>query len=172
MFAPLLDIPSHRLIPSYCLNSRVILECESSKEVGCSCHAAPASTILLSLHDLPKFVTRWCEWVREEIRHILGVVAHTAEWSLIMKSAGDDWEELRLSTSCDAPFGTRFFGGYKVKLTGSRGSSFLIEVGKSPARTSKHEFDTVRVDWMGTSSQSGAASQGSSGCMSFETSSF
>ena len=44
-----------------------------------------------------------------------------------MKSADDDWEELRLSTFCDAPFGTRCFGGYKVKLTGSRGSSFLIE---------------------------------------------
>ena len=44
-----------------------------------------------------------------------------------MKSADDDWEELRLSTFCDASFGTRCFGGYKVKLTGSRGSSFLIE---------------------------------------------
>ena len=44
-----------------------------------------------------------------------------------MKSADDDWEELRLSTFCDASFGTRCFGGYKVKLTGSRGSSFLIK---------------------------------------------
>ena len=34
------DSQSHHLIPSYCLNSRVILECESSLEVCCSCHAA------------------------------------------------------------------------------------------------------------------------------------
>ena len=39
---------------------------------------------------LARFVTRWCEWARKEIRHILGCVAHTAEWSLIMKSADDD----------------------------------------------------------------------------------
>ena len=44
VFAPLLDSPSHRLIPSYCL---------SSLEVCCSCHAARASTFPLSLHDLP-----------------------------------------------------------------------------------------------------------------------
>ena len=42
---------SHHLIPSYCLNSRVILECVSSLEVCCSCHAARASTFPLSLHD-------------------------------------------------------------------------------------------------------------------------
>ena len=29
-------------------------------------------------------------------------------WSLIMKSVDDDWEELRLSTFCDASFGTRW----------------------------------------------------------------
>ena len=37
---------------------------------------------------LSRFVTRWCWWARKEIRHILGFVAHTAGWSLIMKSAG------------------------------------------------------------------------------------
>ena len=47
--------------------------------------------------------------------------------SLIMESADDDREELRLSTFCDASFGTRCSGGYKVKLTESRGSFFLIE---------------------------------------------
>ena len=39
---------------------------------------------------LARFVTRWCEWARREIRHILGFVAHTTEWSVIMKSADDD----------------------------------------------------------------------------------
>ena len=39
---------------------------------------------------LARFVTRRCGWARKEIRHILGFVAHTAEWSPIMKSAGDD----------------------------------------------------------------------------------
>ena len=34
---------------------------------------------------LARFGTRWCEWARKEIRHILCFVAHTAEWSLIMK---------------------------------------------------------------------------------------
>ena len=76
---------------------------------------------------LARFVTRWCEWARKEIRHILGFVAHSAEWSLIVKSADDDWEELSLNTFCNASLGTRCFGGYKVKLTASRGSSFLIE---------------------------------------------
>ena len=51
-----------------------------------------------------------------------------------MKSADDDREELRLSTFCDASFGTRCFGGYTVNLTGSL-------VGKSSAGTSKHGFD-------------------------------
>ena len=90
---------------------------------------------------LARFVTRWCEWARKEIRHILGFVAHTAEWSLIMISADDDWEELRLSTFCDASFGTRCFGGYKVKLTGVKRQFLLDRVGKSSARTSEHEFD-------------------------------
>ena len=37
--------------------------------------------------------------------------AHSAEWSLIMKGADADWEELRLSTFCDASSGTRCFEG-------------------------------------------------------------
>ena len=95
---------------------------------------------------LARFVTRWCEWARKETRHIPSIVAHTAEWSLIMKSADDDWEELRLSTICDASFGTRCFGGYKVKLTGSRGSSFLIEKAsrlQGPQSTSSTESESI-----------------------------
>ena len=95
---------------------------------------------------LARFATRWCEWGRKEIRHILGFVAHTAEWSLIMKSADDDWEELTLSPFCDASFGTRCFGGYKVKLTGSRGSSFLIERAsrlQGPQSTSSTESESI-----------------------------
>ena len=76
---------------------------------------------------LARFVTSWYKWARKEIKYILGFVAHFAEWSLTMKSADDDGEELRLSTFRDASFGTRCFGGYNVKLTGSRSSSFLIE---------------------------------------------
>ena len=63
-----------------------------------------------------------------------------------MKSADDDWEELRLSTFCDAPFGTRCFGGYKVKLTGSRGSSLLIESAsrlQGPQSTSSTESESI-----------------------------
>ena len=95
---------------------------------------------------LARFVTRWCEWARKEIRHILGFVACPSGWSLIMKSADDDWEELRLSTFCDASFGTRCFGGYKVKLTGSRGSSFLIEWAsrlQGPQSTSSTESESI-----------------------------
>ena len=80
------------------------------------------------------------------MRHILGFVAHSAEWALIMKSADDDWEELRLSTFCDASFGTRCFGGYKVKLTGSRGSSFLIEWAsrlQGPQSTSSTQSESI-----------------------------
>ena len=40
-------------------------------------------------------------------------VAHSAEWSLVVKSADDDWEELPLTTFCDAAFGTRCFRGFK-----------------------------------------------------------
>ena len=46
------------------------------------------------VQQLAGLVTRWCEWARKEIRHIPGFVAHSAEWSLITKSADDDWEEL------------------------------------------------------------------------------
>ena len=46
----------------------------------------------------------------EKVRHILGFVAHSAAWSFILKSAEDDWEELRLNTFCDASFGTRCLG--------------------------------------------------------------
>ena len=61
------------------------------------------------------------------MKHILGFVAYSAEWSLVMSSANDDWEDLRLSTFCGAPFGTRCFGGFKIKLSGSRSSCFLVE---------------------------------------------
>ena len=63
-----------------------------------------------------------------------------------MKSVDDDWEELRLSTFCGTSFGTRRFGGYKVKLTGSRGSSFLIEWAsrlQGPQCTSSTESDSI-----------------------------
>ena len=46
------------------------------------------------VQQLAGLVTRWCEWARKETRHIPGFVAHSAEWSLITKSADDDWEEL------------------------------------------------------------------------------
>ena len=125
LFAPLLNNPSHRLIPSYCQNNRAILECA---------RAYRKFVVPVTLHTfrsfarLARFVPRWCEWARKGIRYILGFVAHSADWSLIVKSGNDDWEEeLRLSTFCDASFGTRCFGGYKVKLTEPRGSPFLIE---------------------------------------------
>ena len=63
-----------------------------------------------------------------------------------MKSADDDWEELTLSTFCDASFGTRCFEGYKVKLTGSRGSFFLIEWAsrlQGPQSTSSTESESI-----------------------------
>ena len=94
---------------------------------------------------LARFVTRWCEWAPKDIRHMLGFVARTAEWSLILKSADDDWEALRLSTFCDASFSTRCFGGYQVKLTGSRGNSFLIEWAsclQGPQSTSSTESES------------------------------
>ena len=119
---PLLDNLASHPIPSCCRNNRVILECVSSLVFLSRCTRFDLSFVVARL---ARFVTRWCEWARKEIRHILGFVAHSSGWSLIMKSADDDWEELRLSTLCDASFGTRRFGGYKVKLTGSRGSSFL-----------------------------------------------
>ena len=37
---------------------------------------------------LASFVTRWCEWARKEIRHILGFDAHTAAWSLDHEKCG------------------------------------------------------------------------------------
>ena len=81
------------------------------------------------------------EWVRKkEIRHILGFVAHSAEWSFILKSAEEDWEELRLSTFCDASFGTRCFGNTSQVDRAKR--QFLL-VNKSPKkdRTAEHEFN-------------------------------
>ena len=96
---PLLDSTSHRLIPSYCQNNRAMLECASLSEVCCPVTLHTFRSFLRVIARLARFVTRWREWARKEIRHILGFVAHTAEWSLIMKSADDDWEELRLSTS-------------------------------------------------------------------------
>ena len=62
------------------------------------------------------------------------------------ESADDDWEELRIITFCDASFGTRCFGGYKVKPTGSRGSSFLIEWAsrlQGPQSTSSTESESI-----------------------------
>ena len=60
--------------------------------------------ISLVIARLVRFVTRWCEWGSK------GNQAHSR--SLIMKSADDDWEVLRLSTFCDASFGARCFGGF------------------------------------------------------------
>ena len=53
---------------------------------------------------------------------------------------------LRLNTFCDASFGTRCFGGYKVKLTGSRGTSFLIQWAsrlQGPQSTSSTESESI-----------------------------
>ena len=80
--------------------------------------------------------------------HILGFVAHSAEWSLIMKSAGDEWEELRLSTFCDASFGTRCFGRNVVssrRMTKCKSArrSLLMLVRNSP--TSEQAGQCVKV---------------------------
>ena len=65
-----------------------------------------------------------------------------------MKSADDDWEELRLSTFWDASFGTRCFRGYKVKLTGSRGSSILIEwAGRPQGPQSTSSTESESIEW-------------------------
>ena len=127
VFAPLLDHPSHHLIPSYCPNSRVILECESPLEVCCSCHAASASTFPLSLHDWPALSHAGASGLEKKSDTFSGLMHTLLHGLLIMKSADDDWEELRLNTFCDASFGTRCFGRHKVKLTGLRSSPFLIE---------------------------------------------
>ena len=87
-----------------------------------------------------------------------------------MKSADDDWEELTLSTFCDASFCTRCFGRYKVKLTGIKRQFFLDRVRKSTAGTSEHEFYRVRINRVETRRQSDAACQGSTGCLSLATS--
>ena len=71
------------------------------------------------------------------------------------ESADDDREELKLRTFSDTSFGTRCVGGYKVKLTGSRGSS---------------ELNRSRVNRVGTSSQSHAARQSSTGRLPLVTS--
>ena len=104
----------------------MILVYASSLEVCCFCHAANVSISRLLLHGSQGLSIAGANGL-ERKSHILGCVAHSAEWCLIMKSADDDWEEPRISTFCNASFGTRCFGGYKVKLTGTRGSSILIE---------------------------------------------
>ena len=77
-------------------------------------------------------------------RHILCFVACSSRSSFIMKSADDDWEELRPGTFCDASFGTRCFERYKVKLTGSRGSSFLWASRlQGPQSTSSTESESI-----------------------------
>ena len=63
-----------------------------------------------------------------------------------MSSADDGCEELRLSTFCDALFGTRCFGEYIVKFSESRGSSFLIEWAsrlQGPQSTSSTESESI-----------------------------
>ena len=101
--------------------------------------------ISLVIARLVRFVTCWCEWGSK------GHQAHSR--SLIMKSADDDWEVLRLSTFCDASFGARCFGGYKVD----------DRVGESPAGTAEHESNRARINRVGTSSQSDATRRRSTG---------
>ena len=75
-----------------------------------------------------------------------GFVARFAEWSLVMKSAGDDWEDLRLSSFCCASLGTRCFGGCKIKLAGSRSNSFLTELAcllQGPLSTSSAKAEAI-----------------------------
>ena len=55
-----------------------------------------------------------------------------------MESVHDDWEDLRISTFCDASFSNRCVSGFKIKLSGSKSSSFLIV--KAITRTTEHEF--------------------------------
>ena len=65
-----------------------------------------------------------------------------------MKSVDDDWEELRVSTFSDGVVRDEVFRRiqYKVKLTGSRGSSFLIEWAsrlQGPQSTSSTESESI-----------------------------
>ena len=62
------------------------------------------------------------------------------------------------------------FWRIQSQVDGVKRQFLLDRVGESPARTSEHEFDRVRINRVGTSSQSDAACQGSTGCLSLETS--
>ena len=73
-------------IPNCCRDKRVIPERASSLRVCCFFHVAHVSISPFFIARLARFVARWCEWARKELRHILGFVAHSPEWSLIMKS--------------------------------------------------------------------------------------
>ena len=123
----------------------MVLGCANPLEVCCSCHIARVSTFPLSLHDLPDLShagASGLEWKSDTFSDTM----HTLLNGLFEKNADDGWEELRLSTFCDASFGTRCFGGYKVKLTGSRGSSFLIEWAsrlQGPQSTSSTESESI-----------------------------
>ena len=75
-----------------------------------------------------------------------GFVARFAEWSLVMKSAGDDWADLRHSSFCDESLGTRCLGGCKIRLAGSRSNSFLTELAcllQGPLRTSSAKAEAI-----------------------------
>ena len=75
-----------------------------------------------------------------------GFVARFAEWSLVMKSAGDDWADLRHSSFCGESLGTRCFGRCKIRLSGSRSNSFLTELAcllQGPLRTSSAKAEAI-----------------------------
>ena len=91
---------------------------------------------------LARFVTRWCEWAPKKTRHILGFVAHSAEWSLVMKSA--DAHFLRCVVRHE------MFRRVQSQADGVKRQFLLDRVAKSPARASKHEFERVRIDRVGT----------------------
>ena len=98
--------------------------------------------IYLVIARLARFVTRWCEWARKEIRHFLGFVAHTAAWSLIMKSADDDWAQHFLRCIVRHEMFRRILS----QADGVKRQLLLDRVGKSSTRSSEHEFDRARVD--------------------------
>ena len=58
-------------------------------------------------------------WLEQYFRAVETFSANSGDVSV--------WENVGLALACDASLGTRCFGGDEVNLTGSRGSSFLIE---------------------------------------------
>ena len=99
-----------------------------------------------------RYLEYWNQWSEQELRHILGYIAHSVGYKLHFINKGDMWEDLWLEAFADASVGApRSDGGRLLLATGRYGSSYpLTWRSRRQATAATSSGDAECIEWSGT----------------------